>query len=124
MKVVHLQKEKTSDQDLANEAKELEAVIAENPLHTKALDRLMVVYRKLKEPAKELKVINTAIKEFEEKFNERQPAFNKKIETLSRALRKATGLADKKGNNLFQPGELTRWKRRKALLEKRRKKAK
>jgi len=118
MKVVHLKKEnKIEESDPALEARALEQLLKEHPANEKAYDRLMVLYRKLKEPEKELRTINTAIKIFEEKYVKRQPAFNKKIETLSRALRKATGLADKKGNNLFEPGELARWKKRKALLQ-------
>ena len=116
MKVVHLDKDKEGTTDLPEEAQRLEKTIRSNPGNEKALNRLMVIYRKLKEPVKELKVINTAIKTFEAKFKERQPVYNKKITTLSKALLKATGLADKKGNNLYEPGDLSKWKKRKALL--------
>ena len=118
MKIVHLKKkDKAEASDPELDVKALEQLLKEQPSNEKAYDRLMVLYRKLKEPKKELKIINAAIKVFEEKYVKRQPGFNKKIETISRALRKATGLADKKGNNLFEPGELTRWKKRKALLQ-------
>ena len=129
MKVVHLNKakgkvevkDKESVTDLSEEAKLLEKTIRSNPGNNKALNRLMVIYRKLKEPTKELKVINTAIKTFEERIKQRQPVYNKKIATLSKALLKATGLADKKGNNLYEPGDLSKWRKRKALLLKRNK---
>ena len=117
MKVVHLNKDKASGTDLRDEANLLEKKIREHPVD-KDLNRLMVIYRKLKEPAKELKVLNTAIKTIELKVKTRQPVFNKKIAAISNALRKMTGLADTRGNNLYEPGELTRWKKRKAALLK------
>ena len=121
MKVVHLNRDKEEATDLSEEAKLLEKTIQSNPANDKALNRLMVIYRKLKEPGKELKLINTAIKTFEERFKKRQPVYNKKVTTLSKALLKATGLADKKGNNLYEPGDLSKWRKRKALLVKRQK---
>lgn len=124
MKVAHLNKEKDKPgtNDLAGEAKLLEKTIHDHPANNKALNRLMVVYRKLKEPKKELKVINAAIKAFEEKFKKQQPVYNKKITSISKVLLKATGLADKKGNNLYEPGDLSKWRKRKTLLLKRKNK--
>ena len=124
MKVVHLDKGIKETPDLAREAKELEAANRKHP-SDKAFNRLMQIYRKLKDPGRELLVINTAIKTFETKLKVRQPAYNKKVTALSKALRKATGLADQKGNNLYEPGELAKWKKRKeTLLKKKLKKAK
>jgi hypothetical protein len=124
MKVVHLDKGIKETPDLATEAKELEAANRKHP-NDKAFNRLMQIYRKLKDPGRELQVINTAIKTFETKLKVRQPAYNKKVTALSKALRKATGLADQKGNNLYEPGELAKWKKRKeTLLKKKLKKAK
>ncbi len=102
---------------LAEAAEGYEKVISEHPLNARAYDRLMIVYRKLKEPEKELKTIETAIRHFEESFKKNQTT-NKRVVSLSRSLLKATGLADKKGNNLYEPGELSRWKKRKDLLLK------
>ncbi len=121
MKVVHLNKEKSKSEttDLGEEAKDLEKTIIAKPANDKALNRLMVIYRKLNEQKKELKVINTAIKTFEAKAKERQPTYNKKIVALIKILLKATGLADKKGNNLYEPGDLSKWRKRKSLLVKR-----
>ncbi len=120
MKVVHLNKEKEAGTGTgqAEEAALLEKSIREDPGNEKTLNRLMILYRKLKEPAKELKLINKAIKIFEEKFKKRQPVYNKKITAISKKILKATGLADKKGNNLYEPGDLTKWKKRKATLLK------
>ena len=90
-----------------------------HPLRAKPYDRLMIIYRKLKEYDKELKVINAAISAFSKKHKEQQISFPKKIAVLSKALLKATGLADKKGNNIYRPGEVERWEKRKELVLKR-----
>jgi hypothetical protein len=111
--------EHESEGELALAAETWNKVMKSHPFQIKAYDRLMILYRKLKEPGKELKIINTAIKEFSKKHDSQQKAFPKKVTTLSRALLKATGLADKKGNNIYQPEELDRWKKRKELLLKR-----
>jgi tetratricopeptide (TPR) repeat protein len=103
---------------LEEAAEGYEEILKDHPLNSRAYDRLIIVYRKLKEYNKELATVERAIKHFEEKFNKEQPAYNKRVATLSKALLKATGLSDKKGNNLYQPGELLRWKKRKDLLIK------
>ena len=132
MKVVHRNKEHPGtvhdwqtkagsherEGELAEATVAYEKLVKLDPLNTKALNRLMMLYRQLKEYKKELTVINTAIAAFEKNYREKQPVYNKKITALSKALLKATGLGDKKGNNLYQPGELTRWKKRKATVMK------
>lgn len=118
MKVVHLNKEQPKTDPLADEIKALEQMIRHHPSNEKAYSRLMMIYRKQQEYKKELKVINLAIKTFEELFSRKQPAYNPRIKALSKALSKATGLADKKGNSLYEKGELAKWKRRKATVLK------
>ncbi|HEV7782431.1 MAG TPA: hypothetical protein VGO58_14250 [Chitinophagaceae bacterium] len=118
MKVVHLNKEKGNKDDLQQEIDDLEQTIKAHPANEKAYTRLMVIYRKLNDPKKELKVITTAIKTFEELFKKRQPVYTSKIKALSKALSKATGLTDKKGNSLYEMGELAKWKRRKTTVSK------
>lgn len=85
-----------------------------------AYNRLMIVYRKLKDYEKEATVIRKAIREFETLYN-RVPAKSsgKKIEQLSKQLMKLTGLADKKGKLLYEPEPLGRWKKRKVVVDKR-----
>lgn len=89
------------------------------PYNVEVYNKMMRIYRDLKEYKKELDVINKAIKTFEKHYKERQPSYNQKVASLSKALLKATGLADKKGNNLYQPPELARWKKRRETVEKR-----
>jgi tetratricopeptide (TPR) repeat protein len=119
MKVVHLSKDKTPDDELLDSVKAYEKIIREHPTNAQAYDKLMIIYRKLKDYKKELRVINAAIKSFEETFEKKQPDFNQKVLSISKKLLKATGLADKKGNNIYLPGELAKWKKRKELVMKR-----
>ena len=105
--------------ELAAAAEAWNKVRIAHPLRAKSYDRLMIIYRKLKEYDKELKVINSAISAFHKKHKEQQISFPRKITVLSKALLKATGLADKKGNNIYRPGEVEKWEKRKELLLKR-----
>lgn len=125
MKVAHLNKESISQEqdwltqaisfekngDFKQAVTAYEKVIHYHPLNSRAYERLMIIYRKLKEYKKELKIINAAIKIFEEAFNKKQQVYNKKVTAISKVLLKATGLADNKGNSIYQLGELTKWKR-------------
>jgi tetratricopeptide (TPR) repeat protein len=90
-----------------------------HPHKAEIYNKLMRIHRDLKQYDKELTVINKAIKSFEKYYKDQKPSYNPKITSLSKALLKATGLADKKGNNIYQPAELARWKKRKITVEKR-----
>lgn len=88
-----------------------------------AYNRLMIIYRKQKEPGKELAIIKKAISAFEDMYaSSVKTPTNKKVSHLSNAFLKMTGLADKKGKLLYLPEPLARWNRRKVLLEKKLKK--
>lgn len=95
-------------------------LLKKDPGNPKLYDRLMILYRKLKNPEKEIQAINKAIAVFEKKLGSRLTPSSKKISSLSTALMKATGLSDRKGKNLYVPEPLGRWQKRKALLEKKR----
>ncbi|HUR67585.1 MAG TPA: bacterial transcriptional activator domain-containing protein [Chitinophagaceae bacterium] len=118
MKVVHLKKENDPTVDTGQHIKLLEAIIKAHPGNEKAHDRLMILYRKQGNYKQELKTLNRAIKTFEELFTKKQPAVNNKIKALSMAIAKSTGLSDKKGNSIFQKGELAKWKRRREVVIK------
>jgi tetratricopeptide (TPR) repeat protein len=128
MKIIHLNKELKNDSfetagSLEQDGKYEEAaavyqkLIKANPLLEKGYDRLMIIYRKLKEPKAELEIINKGISAFE-KLYKRPREFNKKVISISKALQKATGLADKKGNSIYDPQPLDRWKKRRRVVEK------
>jgi hypothetical protein len=80
-------------------------------------NRLMIIYRKLREYKKELTIIDTGIKEFSALYNSGKSS-NKKIATLSRALLKSTGLIDKKGEAVYEQEPIAKWKKRRAVVKK------
>ena len=131
MKVVqHGSKAQLSKTELLHEASDAEAtedwkqaetlyqqVIKIDPHNEAAYNRLMIVYRKQKEWNKEWQTVKKAINSFEDMYAEStKTTSNKKIARL-------TGLADKKGKPTYLPGPLAKWKRRKAALDKKLKKA-
>lgn len=137
MKVVHHSpKAQLSKIELLHEAKDAEAakdwkqaealyqeVIKIDPHNEAAYNRLMIVYRKQKEWNKEWQTAKKAISSFEDMYAETaKTSDNKKITRLSNSLLKLTGLADKKGKPIYQPGPLAKWKRRKSTLDKKLKK--
>jgi tetratricopeptide (TPR) repeat protein len=80
-------------------------------------NRLMIIYRKLREFKKELTIIDTGIKEFSELYNSGKSS-NKKIATLSRALLKSTGLVNKKGEAVYEQEPIAKWKKRRVVVKK------
>lgn len=134
MKVVHHNAEAVSDNDdLLERAGELEKssewskaaslylrYLRKVPGSEYAFGRLMIIYRKQKEPDKEIEIINRGIKTFEDIFRKsiKVPPTKKTVE-ISKKLMKAMGLTDRKGKELFEREPLKKWKKRKALLEKR-----
>ncbi len=129
MKVVHNKIKEGSDKSQAQEFEDSDepdkaSKIYERLLKTNRFDedlyrRLMIIYRKQKNYVKELKVIRAGIRAFEELY---QPGKglreNKKIASLSKALLKSTGLADKKGKPLYQKEPIGSWTRRMNIVEK------
>jgi len=118
--------------DLLAKAKELEEqarldeaasiyqkIIKKSPTKEYAYDRLMIIYRKKGEYRKEKEILDNGIKAFEQfyKTATRIPA-KKGIATLSQALLKATGLADKKGKVIYEREPLGRWKKRQRTVER------
>ena len=97
-------------------AADYEKIIRKDRYNTKAYERLMIIYRKNKEYAKELKLIDAAIKAFSELYSKtvkRKPD-NKTIR-LSKALLKMTGLSDKKGNPFYQREPINKWIKRQVM---------
>jgi len=81
-------------------------------------DRLMIIYRKLKMPKDELRVIKTGIKRFEDHYKSFQKSTGKKISELSNSFMKSSGLKDKKGKPTYQPQPIARWVKRQHIVEK------
>jgi hypothetical protein len=92
-------------------------VLAVDPLNMYAYDRLMILFRKLKKYREELKMINEGIKSYQQFYQESRTG-SKKISELSRKLNRSFGLADSRGNSLYEPEPIARWKKRKTNLQK------
>jgi hypothetical protein len=105
---------------LEEAAKLYEAAIKSKPLDEHPYNRLMIIYRKLKKPKDELRVIKLGIAVFEVQYNKKSR--NKKLTELSNKLMKSAGLVEKKGKATFYPEPINKWMKRKELLEKKMKK--
>lgn len=108
-------------EDVSLAIKDYENAIQKDPLAEKAYDRLMILYRKDKNYKKELQLINSGIKAFESFYKSRKSG-SKKIAEISKKLNKSFGFTDKKGNAIYDPEPIARWKKRKVTVEKRIKK--
>lgn len=119
----HTAKELEQNGELQEAAKIYQQITQDEPANETAYARLMIIYRKEKDYKKELQIINSAIKSFDQQLLERKRTHpNKKVNELSLAFMKSTGLTDKKGNPLYLPEPLGNWNRRKAIVEKKLKK--
>lgn len=110
--------------DLEAAIKAYEENIREEYTDSFAFERLMIIYRKLKQPKHELRVIKKGISVFT-KFNEGQMKAsvtarkNKKhLIELSNLFMTKAGLKDKKGNSTHLPEPINKWVKRKTLIEK------
>jgi hypothetical protein len=132
MKVVHKQETIETKNDLLKRAMEAEQggelkqaatlyqkVVKMNPTDEVAYNRLMLIYRKEKDYKKEMATIRAGIKAFEELYDTSSRfKANTSIARISKRLLKSTGLANKKGESIYQAEPLGKWKRRKLIVEK------
>ena len=110
-----------ADEKLQLAARLYEQAVKEKPFNEFPYNRLMIIYRKLKLYKDELRVINAGIKNFQEAHKKRVQGSVRKNSTISRlstALMKSAGLLDKKGNLVYEPGPIDKWKKRKLIVEK------
>ena len=110
--------------DLVGATAVYEKIIKKNPVNEYAYNRLMIIHRKNKEYKKEKTVLDAAIKAFHQFYSEslRLPA-TPKIKSLSKAILKATGLADKTtGKVIYEREPLYKWNKRRELVIKKIKK--
>ena len=116
-KTIEEANEAEEKEDISLSIKDYEEAIKANPLFEKAYDRLMIFYRKDKDYKNELRIINTGIKSFEDFYKSRKSR-SKKIAEISKKLNRSFGFTDKKGNTVYDPEPIARWKKRKATVEK------
>ena len=110
-----------ADGKLELAARLYEQAVKEKPVDEFPYNRLMIIYRKLKSYKDELRVINAGIKNFQEAHKKKAQGSVRKNSTISRlstALMKSAGLLDKKGNLVYEPGPIDKWKKRKLVVEK------
>jgi tetratricopeptide (TPR) repeat protein len=92
--------------------------IKADELNAYAYDRLMKIYRQLKDYKKELATINKGIRTYEQFYRSGSKTRSKKVNEISNKLNRSFGLTDKKGNSLYDPEPIARWKKRKITVEK------
>ena len=92
--------------------------IETDALNVYAYDRLMKIFRGLKDYKKELRIINSGIKAYEQFYKSKSKTRSKKVSEISQKLNKSFGLTDKEGNNIYDPEPIARWKKRKINVEK------
>ncbi len=115
----HQGKQAEQDGDLAKAVKAYEQDIRKNPLHEDSYRRLLIIYRKLKQPQNEWRVLMKGISTWEAFYKPKGSAApSKKISSLSAALLKTTGLSDRKGKPVYLPEPLAGWEKRKKALGK------
>jgi hypothetical protein len=112
-----------------NEQLEEAAVYYEKYLKTQPRDtlpynRLMIIFRKLKDVKNELRIIDLGIQSFTALYTPTAAGKNSNVVKLSKQLNILTGLTDKKGNSLHDAGPIGKWKTRKALILKKKTKKK
>lgn len=131
MKIAHKNTEPATKQELLDKAGEAETradweeatklyekVIKKDRLEEFAYNRLFICYRKLAEYQKELDAITAGIEAFEKFYASHRPKKTGKVSSISQKLSKSLGLTDKKGNSLYDPEPIGKWKRRRMVVEK------
>jgi tetratricopeptide (TPR) repeat protein len=131
MKLVHSNTEHMSGRDLLIHARLMEKEgndqhaikdyrrLLSSPYRREfSYQRLMVIYRRLKEFKKELAIIDEAIKEFSAILYTSKRLHKKKVESLSRKLSISTGLSGKRGDSIHQPEPVSGWTIRRKRLKK------
>lgn len=93
-------------------------VISKQPKQEQAYERLMILYRKIKDYKKELAIIDKGIKAFEKLYAPKASSKMKKIAEISLKMAKSVGLADKKGEATYDPEPIGKWKKRRLVVEK------
>jgi tetratricopeptide (TPR) repeat protein len=94
-----------------------EKLLKKSPSNLRIIQRLLVIFRKLKNVKKELYYIEVAIKIHRKKYMPVQ-TFNKKTTALSKQLNKMLGHTDKKGVLILVSDDIVKLELRKSRLFK------
>ena len=106
--------------DLKKAAALYEAAIKQKPFHEKPYDRLMTIYRKLKDYKKEVQTIDKALALFKEHYDKKAAPFtgNDKVGQLSKQLLASVTGSTKRTSYTTYPEPIPRWTVRKNNAEK------
>lgn len=109
-----------AEEELQKAAKLYELAIKQEPFEELPYTRLMIIYRKLKQPKDELRVINKALDVFQSHYDGKAAQFSGKdqIGQLSKALLKAISGSSKKAGHTQYPEPIPKWRLRKKTVEK------
>ncbi|WP_313514031.1 hypothetical protein [Sphingobacterium sp.] len=125
---------KKSKNELLREARSLELegrtndaikgyglVVSKDPLNAVAYNRLMILYRKLKDYRKELAIIKKAIGAYEKDIKKDQLTWKKahnESARLSLSLAKSMGLLNDKGLPIYEEPHILTWRKRLDTVQK------
>jgi tetratricopeptide (TPR) repeat protein len=106
--------------ELEKAASIYEQAIKQQPMDEFPYNRLMIIYRKFKQPKEEYRVINKALDVYISFYDEKLKAYtsNTKIGQLSKALLKSVTGNAKKTSYTSYPEPIPRWTLRKKAVEK------
>lgn len=128
MEAVHVNDKGTKE--LAAEAKAMEAagdtksalklytkLSRLRPSDTGVYHRMAILHRKEKDYTSEMQVVEKALAALQ-KIYTRTAEANSTVKKISARINRAFGMVDRKGNPLFDPEPVIKWKRRKAIVAK------
>ena len=106
--------------ELEKAASIYEQAIKQEPFEELPYSRLMIIYRKLKQPKDELRVIKKALDVFQSHYDEKAVHYSgrDKIGQLSKALLKSMSGSNRTASYTQYPEPIPRWTLRKKAVEK------
>lgn len=109
-----------ADGELEKAASIYEQAIRQHPMDEFPYNRLMIIYRKFKQPKNELSVINKALEVYTAFYDKKLKPYtsNTKVGQLSKALLKSVTGSAKKTSYTSYPEPIPRWTLRKKAVEK------
>ena len=118
IELIRQAREAEGSNDLGNAATLYEKAIKQKPFLEQPYTRLMIIYRKLKQPQDELRIINTALDLFTSHYDERIKHYSgkDKIGQVSKALLRSLAGSSKPAKEYPQP--IPKWTNRQKQVEK------
>jgi|SRR5690349_7521844 tetratricopeptide (TPR) repeat protein len=106
--------------ELEKAASIYEQAIRQHPMDELPYNRLMIIYRKFKQPKNEYRVINKALDVYTSYYDKKLEPYtsNTKIGQLSKALLKSVTGSNKKTSYTSYPEPIPKWTLRKKAVEK------